>query len=96
MPLPGPVPNTAALITDTTAASETLIEVKEWTEEELAALEAVEKGRDLRITSQTGSGKTVALGIVMAPSLVPERGEKNIPRALVIAPTRELASQVRK
>jgi len=69
---------------------------RELTQVQVAALEAVEKGRDLRITSQTGSGKTVALGMVMAPSLVPERGEKNIPRALVIAPTRELASQVRE
>lgn len=78
------------------AATMTARGFRELTQVQIAALEAVEKGRDLRITSQTGSGKTVALGIVMAPSLVPERGERNIPRALVIAPTRELASQVRE
>lgn len=78
------------------AATLTARGFRELTQVQVAAMEAVEAGRDLRITSQTGSGKTVALGIVMAPSLVPERGEKNIPRALVIAPTRELASQVRE
>ena len=50
---------------------------------------------DLRITSETGSGKTVALGMVIAhrwqsePSAIAEG-----PRALVITPTRELAMQV--
>ncbi|MCA8981022.1 MAG: DEAD/DEAH box helicase [Planctomycetes bacterium] len=85
-----------AALPDPLAATMTARGFRELTQVQIAALEAVEKGRDLRITSQTGSGKTVALGIVMAPSLVPERGEKNIPRALVIAPTRELASQVRE
>lgn len=50
-------------------------------------------GRDLRISSQTGSGKTVALGLVLGQYIldpVPTAG----PVALVIAPTRELASQV--
>lgn len=55
------------------------------------------EGRDLRISSQTGSGKTVAIGLVLAPILVPS--EENQPRkgplALVLAPTRELAAQVR-
>jgi ATP-dependent RNA helicase DeaD len=85
-----------AALPDPLAVTLTARGFNELTQVQVAALEAVEKGRDLRITSQTGSGKTVALGIVMAPSLVPERGEKNTPRALVIAPTRELASQVRE
>lgn len=50
-------------------------------------------GHDLRISSQTGSGKTVALGLAIAPSLLSD-GAKDGPKALVLAPTRELASQV--
>ena len=54
-------------------------------------------GRDLIVSAQTGSGKTVAFGIALAEQLLGEiRGtpltEK--PLALVIAPTRELALQV--
>lgn len=53
--------------------------------------------RDLQISSQTGSGKTVALGLVMAPRLLKKskvsKAGKPI-RALVIVPTRELAVQV--
>jgi len=54
-------------------------------------------GRDLVVSAQTGSGKTVAFGLALADELLGEiRGtpltEK--PLALVIAPTRELALQV--
>ena len=54
-------------------------------------------GRDLIVSAQTGSGKTVAFGIALAEELLSHiRGapltEK--PLALVIAPTRELAMQV--
>jgi len=48
-------------------------------------------GRDLRITSQTGSGKTIAIGLTLLEAI---RDAKGPPRALVIAPTRELAKQV--
>jgi ATP-dependent RNA helicase DeaD len=53
-------------------------------------------GRDLLVSAQTGSGKTVAFGLAMAPELLvdgafPPAGP---PLALVIAPTRELALQV--
>jgi ATP-dependent RNA helicase DeaD len=62
-----------------------------------AVLEPVCEGRDLRITSQTGSGKTVAIGLSLR-ALVVEAcpADKGIarPRALVVAPTRELARQV--
>lgn len=54
-------------------------------------------GRDLRVTSQTGSGKTVAIGFAMRDLVVEEaRAQGGIarPRALVVAPTRELAKQV--
>jgi ATP-dependent RNA helicase DeaD len=50
---------------------------------------------DLRVSSQTGSGKTVALGLVLAKLFLRENLEPGkIPFALVITPTRELAAQV--
>ncbi|HVW26468.1 MAG TPA: DEAD/DEAH box helicase [Polyangiaceae bacterium] len=54
-------------------------------------------GRDLRITSQTGSGKTVAIGLAIRHEVgEPSPAKKGVarPRALVVAPTRELARQV--
>ena len=59
------------------------------------ATEAV--GRDLLVSAQTGSGKTVAFGIAMAADLLDgDEGLPSVtgPRALAIAPTRELALQV--
>ena len=55
------------------------------------------QGRDLLVSAQTGSGKTVAFGIAAAPDLLGGRDrlpEVAAPLALVIAPTRELALQV--
>jgi ATP-dependent RNA helicase DeaD len=54
-------------------------------------------GRDLLVSAQTGSGKTVAFGLVLARGLLGEAerfGRAEAPLALVIAPTRELALQV--
>ena len=54
-------------------------------------------GADLLVSAQTGSGKTVAFGLAIAPTLLGERttfGPASAPLALVIAPTRELAMQV--
>jgi ATP-dependent RNA helicase DeaD len=55
--------------------------------------------RDLLVSAQTGSGKTVAYGLAIAETLL--RGEETLPRpadplALIIAPTRELALQVQR
>ncbi len=55
------------------------------------------EGRDLIVSAQTGSGKTVAFGLAMAPHLLGGEGlaaPAGAPLALVIAPTRELALQV--
>ncbi|WGM30776.1 DEAD/DEAH box helicase [Brevundimonas sp. NIBR11] len=61
-----------------------------------AVLEA-EAGRDLLVSAQTGSGKTVAFGLALAPTLLGDAErftDFGNPLALVIAPTRELALQV--
>ena len=53
-------------------------------------------GRDLVVSAQTGSGKTVAFGLAMAPEIL-DGGLVSLartPAALIIAPTRELALQV--
>jgi ATP-dependent RNA helicase DeaD len=56
-------------------------------------------GRDLLVSAQTGSGKTVAYGIAMAQTLLgdaPALPTPGAPLALVVAPTRELALQVER
>ncbi len=58
--------------------------------------ESEAKGRDLLVSAQTGSGKTVAFGLAMADELI-EDGRlpfATSPLALIVAPTRELALQV--
>ena len=69
------------------------------TDVQRAVLAAADSGQDLLVSAQTGSGKTVAYGIAMAPTLlggedVFERARR--PLALVVAPTRELAMQVHR
>ncbi|MCH2249621.1 MAG: DEAD/DEAH box helicase [Cognatishimia sp.] len=56
-------------------------------------------GRDLLVSAQTGSGKTLGFGLAIAPTVLgeAERFERaETPLALVIAPTRELAMQVKR
>ena len=55
--------------------------------------------RDLLVSAQTGSGKTVAYGLAMASTLLGDSERFETPReplALIIAPTRELALQVNR
>ncbi|WP_132252363.1 DEAD/DEAH box helicase [Methylobacterium segetis] len=64
-----------------------------------AVLEPDALGRDLLVSAQTGSGKTVAYGLAIAGTLLGEAetfGQAGAPLALVIAPTRELALQVHR
>ncbi|MFY8145343.1 MAG: DEAD/DEAH box helicase, partial [Rhodobacter sp.] len=54
-------------------------------------------GRDALVSAQTGSGKTVAFGMAIAPDLLGGADRllfADVPMALIIAPTRELALQV--
>jgi len=54
---------------------------------------------DMLVSAQTGSGKTVAFGLALASTLL-ENAERlpraDLPMAVVIAPTRELAMQVKR
>nr|MBA3465355.1 DEAD/DEAH box helicase [Deltaproteobacteria bacterium] len=55
--------------------------------------------RDLLVSAQTGSGKTVAFGLALAKRLLGEAERlppAGAPRALIVAPTRELAIQVQR
>src|SRR5690348_3949328 len=65
-----------------------------------AVLEPRAVGHDLLVSAQTGSGKTVAFGLAIAPTLLGEAARYSAPdarpRALIIAPTRELALQVQR
>ncbi len=57
------------------------------------------QGRDLLVSAQTGSGKTVAYGLAFAHTLLggAERFERaGAPLCLIVAPTRELAMQVHR
>ncbi|TDK48100.1 DEAD/DEAH box helicase [Antarcticimicrobium luteum] len=54
---------------------------------------------DLLVSAQTGSGKTVGFGLAIAPTLLGDEvvfGPAAEPLALVVAPTRELAFQVKR
>ena len=64
-----------------------------------AVLEPDAEGRDLLVSAQTGSGKTVAYGLAIAETLLEgatTMGPAGEPLALIIAPTRELALQVQR
>ncbi|MGV3652020.1 MAG: DEAD/DEAH box helicase [Devosia sp.] len=91
-PLPASIP--AALATALEAQGyTTLTPVQE------AMLAPAHETADLLVSAQTGSGKTVAFGLAIAQTLLGDGGVFEAPGAplgLVIAPTRELAMQVRR
>ncbi len=56
-------------------------------------------GKDLLVSAQTGSGKTLGFGLAIAPTILGEAEafeSAGAPHALIIAPTRELAMQVKR
>ncbi|NVK34053.1 MAG: DEAD/DEAH box helicase [Rhodobacteraceae bacterium] len=66
---------------------------------QLSVLNDAPQNADLLVSAQTGSGKTVAFGLALAPTLLGEDdtfGAPGAPVALAIAPTRELALQVKE
>ena len=64
---------------------------------QMQAIPAALTGRDLLVSSHTGSGKTAAFLLPSIQRLLAEPSVKSIgPRVLVLTPTRELALQVEK
>jgi ATP-dependent RNA helicase RhlE len=62
-----------------------------------AAIPSILRGRDVLGLAQTGTGKTAAFGIPILQRLTTTRAERRRgPRALIIAPTRELARQIQE
>ena len=93
LPIPGPLAEAIAARGYETA-----------TPVQVAVLEDRCEGHDLLVSSQTGSGKTLAFGVLLAQALLeekpplpqaPQGKHPRKPLGLVIAPTRELANQVR-
>ena len=63
---------------------------------QLKSIPAIVEGRDVMGLAQTGTGKTAAFGLPMLTRLI-KYGKKPEPktcRALILAPTRELATQI--
>ena len=74
-------------------------EYTDLTSVQMAVLEPGAKERDLLVSAQTGSGKTVAYGLAMASTLLGDDfklAPATDPLALIVAPTRELALQVQR
>ncbi len=57
-----------------------------------AAIPAAVRGRDIIGTAQTGTGKTASFVLPILNKLLD--GQRGIPRALIVTPTRELADQI--
>ena len=66
---------------------------------QMAVVTEEAEGRDLLVSAQTGSGKTIAFGLALADTILEgaqSMGPAGDPLALIIAPTRELAMQVQR
>lgn len=71
------------------------MQVSELTEIQKQAISHALLGKDIIAASKTGSGKTLAFVVPMVNRLLSQRAlTKADPRALILAPTRELAKQV--
>lgn len=70
-----------------------LLEFKSPTTVQQEVIPTILEGKDIIVKSQTGSGKTAAFGIPLCELI---DWEENKPQALVLAPTRELAIQVKE
>ncbi len=95
VPLPLAFPQTV----DTISRALTERKYDDPTPVQLAVLEAKAEGRDLVVSAQTGSGKTVAYGLAIAKTLLGDADRFAVeanPVALIVAPTRELAMQVER
>ncbi|HBS91144.1 MAG TPA: hypothetical protein DEA51_01605 [Erysipelotrichaceae bacterium] len=60
------------------------------------AIPAIMTGRDVMGAAQTGTGKTAAFAIPMLQNLSKTKRNQRVIRALILAPTRELAIQIQE
>lgn len=79
-------PTTLKAVIDTGYTSATPIQAQ--------AIPVALAGRDVLGIAQTGTGKTAAFTLPLVERLATGRARARMPRALVLAPTRELADQV--
>jgi superfamily II DNA/RNA helicase len=79
-------PETLAAVSETGYTTATPIQA--------AAIPVALAGRDVLGIAQTGTGKTAAFTLPTIDRLAAGRSKARMPRALVLAPTRELADQV--
>jgi len=79
-------PTTLSAVADTGYTTATPIQAQ--------AIPVALAGRDVLGIAQTGTGKTAAFTLPMIDRLSTGRARARMPRALVLAPTRELADQV--
>ncbi|RFF26880.1 MULTISPECIES: DEAD/DEAH box helicase [unclassified Wenzhouxiangella] len=61
---------------------------------QVKAIPVILEGRDIMASAQTGTGKTAAFTLPLLHRLSEQGGHQRQPRALILAPTRELAAQV--
>ncbi|MDB5407792.1 MAG: helicase [Rhodospirillales bacterium] len=92
MPFPSIPPNLLRALSERGYAEPTPVQA--------AVLQPEAAGKDLLVSAQTGSGKTIAFGLAIAPTLLGDNERFGSgpaqPLALVVAPTRELALQVER
>lgn len=79
-------------ISDKTLEALTMLGYTDATEVQEKAIPLVLQGEEVLVRSQTGTGKTAAFGIALVEILSKEPNRK----ALILAPTRELAVQITK
>jgi superfamily II DNA/RNA helicase len=95
-PLP-PLPSFADLgLTATVIDALARLDITSPTPVQVAVIPDAMRGTDVLGRAQTGSGKTLAFGLPILARLTGARSRPRQPRALVIVPTRELATQVRR
>ncbi|MFT5234839.1 MAG: ATP-dependent RNA helicase RhlE [Shewanella sp.] len=60
------------------------------------AIPAIRRGQDVLASAQTGTGKTAAFALPILQSMIdkPSETQRSSTRALILTPTRELASQI--
>ena len=66
------------------------------TDIQIEAIPLILKGNDIIGCAQTGTGKTAAFSIPILQNCAQQRSNSKAPKALILAPTRELAIQIDK